>query len=95
MATGDCQLCKQPTGLYDLNCEGCRERALIDEPCKLLRQQLAERMQYKRMTVPNWMREPSCGCKGQCKRMRNIKTEKYDANTPYRQGLVLGKQRTF
>lgn len=79
MATGSCGHCKSASGLYDLNCEGCRERALMDEPCKVLRQQLAERMRYKGMSVPDWKREPSCGCKGNCRRIQNSSVDKYDA----------------
>lgn len=67
----------------------------MDEPCKMLRKQLAERMRFRGFSVPNWMREPSCGCEGRCRRMSNIKTDKYDATTQNRQGLVLGYKRTI
>lgn len=53
--------------VFNYYCDGCRLRALLAEPCKLLRKYMAEDM-ARRFDVPNWKVEPNCGCKNVCKR---------------------------
>lgn len=62
--------------IFDLKCEKCRERALLTEPCKMLRQYMAEDMGRK-FDVPNWKVEPHCGCKRHCKRHTSNQESRY------------------
>lgn len=58
-------------GAYDYKCYTCRERLLMDEPCKLMRQAYVKSLE-KWGEVPDWKREPSCGCGRFCKRRQYI-----------------------
>lgn len=67
-----CDLCEQAKikphfGTFDLKCDTCRVRYLLSEPCKILRQYMAENMARK-YEVPDWKIEPHCGCTNRCKR---------------------------
>lgn len=53
--------------IFDLNCAKCRFRYLISEPCKLLRQYMAQNLARK-FEVHDWKVEPNCGCTNKCKR---------------------------
>lgn len=65
----DCKIAKtnKHHGVYKMTCIGCRERLLMDEPCKLMRKITAS-MLAKWGDVPDWKKDPSCGCGIQCKR---------------------------
>lgn len=92
MLIGDCEWCnaakEKPHGRYSFGCAGCRERALMDEPCKLVRKALAARI-ILWGDIPDWQRDPSCGCRNRCKRRESAeaaaaelaitKQRKYDA----------------
>ena len=72
MSIGDCEYCKKDKEngycpIFNLKCKGCRVRALLSEPCKILRQYMAEDMARK-FEVPDWKIEPNCGCTNRCKR---------------------------
>jgi len=69
MLTGDCKYCNSNSGIYEYECNGCRNRILLDEPCKIMRKQLAERIELYG-AVADWKTEPNCGCKGECKRLK-------------------------
>jgi len=58
-------------GLFDMKCSGCRERLLMSEPCKVMREQMAKSM-LKWGDAPDWKKEPSCGCYTRCKRKAAI-----------------------
>jgi hypothetical protein len=58
---------KQHHGGYAFTCFDCRQRLLLYEPCKLMRETLAN-MLRKWGDVPNWKVEPNCGCMKSCKR---------------------------
>ena len=58
---------KQYHGGYSFTCFGCRARLLLSEPCKLMRETLAN-MLRKWGDVPEWKVEPNCGCMKSCKR---------------------------
>jgi hypothetical protein len=45
---------------------------LLDEPCKILRKALAERIQLWG-EISDWKTEPHCGCKAECKRMKTMR----------------------
>jgi hypothetical protein len=91
MHIGNCEHCnekKYAGGQYNFSCAGCRDRVLMDEPCKLARKALAARIVLWG-EIPDWQREPSCGCKNRCKRresaeaaeaeLKAMKQRKYDA----------------
>jgi len=69
MPCKDCQKSETEKhwGIYQMTCLGCRQRLLIDEPCKLMRQSLANSME-RWGEVPEWKVEPNCGCGRVCKR---------------------------
>jgi hypothetical protein len=54
-----------------MTCVACRERLLMDEPCKLMRQTYAKQME-KWGEVPEWKKDPNCGCVHACKRRQYI-----------------------
>jgi hypothetical protein len=69
----DCDLANTGIhGTYKLGCFECRKRFLLSEPCKLMRQILAEGVK-KYGDLPEWMVEPSCGCINHCKRRQSIR----------------------
>ena len=74
----DCDLAKSGVhGTYQLKCFKCRERFLLAEPCKLLRQILANGI-TKYGDLPEWKVEPSCGCKNHCERRQSIRQVNVD-----------------
>jgi hypothetical protein len=58
---------KQHHGGYSFTCFGCRQRLLLDEPCKMMRETLSK-MLRKWGEVPEWKVDPNCGCMKSCKR---------------------------
>jgi hypothetical protein len=58
---------KQYHGGYSFACFNCRERLLLEEPCKMMRELLSLSLR-KWGDVPQWKIEPNCGCVKQCKR---------------------------
>lgn len=58
---------KQYHGGYSFTCFNCRERLLLSESCKLMRETLAN-MLRKWGNVSEWKVEPNCGCMKSCKR---------------------------
>jgi tRNA(Ile2) C34 agmatinyltransferase TiaS len=54
-------------GGYSFTCFKCRERLLLDEPCKMMREMLSITLR-KWGEVPQWKVEPNCGCAKACKR---------------------------
>lgn len=57
-----------------MTCFNCRERLLMDEPCKLMRQTYAKTLE-KWGEVPEWKKEPNCGCLHACKRRQYIQQD--------------------
>ena len=79
MNTNDCADCaKEHSGIYRMTCKGCRNRLLMDEPCKMLRGYIADNLK-KWGEVDDWKKPPHCGCNGKCKRLENMRTANYDA----------------
>jgi len=73
--TNECKYCqRKDSPTYDYGCIRCRERALIHEPCKVLREHMALNM-WKYGEVPEWKRKPHCGCTNLCKRKQLTKKE--------------------
>lgn len=68
-----CRWCEANyNGTFDYSCLTCRERALMMEPCKVLRKYMADNM-WRYGEVPDYRKEPHCGCKNQCKRRQLVK----------------------
>jgi hypothetical protein len=65
----DCQHAfeKKHHGGFDFKCYYCRQRLLLSEPCKLMRDTLAK-MLRKWGETPEYKIEPHCGCEKSCKR---------------------------
>lgn len=77
----ECEYCNEAKErticpIFDLKCEGCRLRYLLSEPCKILRQYMAEDM-ARRFDVPNWKITPNCGCKATCQRHTKNQENRY------------------
>lgn len=69
LLTVECKDCVKAGGIYTFKCVGCRDRFLMDEPCKIYREIMAQTIK-KWGDVGDWKREPHCGCQGQCKRLQ-------------------------
>lgn len=70
----DCKSCNT-IAIYDMSCSKCRNKILMDEPCKYLRKQLADRIK-KYGELGEWQRQPHCGCSQKCKRIENMRLAK-------------------
>ena len=72
----------------------------MNEPCKLYRETLAKMLEKYGGDVPDWKREPSCGCKQSCKRRQYIRqgqTDQKMVRYAYKlktRRMVLGKSGT-
>lgn len=73
----DCEIAKNKTyySVYQLKCFECRRRLLFSEDCKRIRGMMADELQ-KTGDVPEWKKEPSCGCKDICKRRQLMRLSK-------------------
>ena len=69
----DCELAEIHgiRGTFTLRCIGCKERMLMDEPCKIIREVLAQGM-TKWGDLPEYKKEPNCGCKYTCQRRQSM-----------------------
>ena len=70
----DCKSCNT-IAIYDMTCPLCRNKILMDEKCKYLRKQLADRVR-RYGGIGNWQIEPHCGCSNKCKRIENMRLAK-------------------
>jgi hypothetical protein len=69
----DCDLRKEKIpGIYNVTCPECRLALLLAEPCKIIRQRMAERM-VNWGDPGNYRIEPNCGCVKSCARLANIR----------------------
>lgn len=59
-------------GRYAMSCYGCRQRLLLDDPCKVMREVTAKGME-KWGEIPEWKVEPNCGCKSECIRKKTMR----------------------
>ena len=74
----NCSSCNK-TAIYDMRCEKCRHRLLMDEKCKLLRKYIYDSIR-KYGEVDNWKIEPHCGCNGNiCQRIKNMRLARANA----------------
>lgn len=83
MDIGSCQDCEKAKtqkyyGVHTMKCAGCRERLLMNEPCKLLRATMAENMR-RYGEEPEWKKEPNCGCDFSCQRLTNMRLAKHQS----------------
>jgi hypothetical protein len=79
----DCQLAviHGIRGIYSLKCKGCKLRLLLDEPCKIIREILAQGM-TKWGELPEYKIEPNCGCTFACERRQAMRVLHTNANYP-------------
>lgn len=70
----NCKSCNT-IAIYDMTCPLCRNRILMDEPCKYLRKQIAGSIR-KYGELGDWMVKPHCGCLEKCKRIENMRLAK-------------------
>ena len=72
-----CDYCEKDNGTFDLHCNGCKNRVVMGQPCKILRKQMAEDIERVWGFLPEYEREPNCGCERVCKFKQRIK-KKYE-----------------
>ena len=70
-----CESCQKDSAIFDLHCSGCRDRLVMGIDCKLLREIEAKDIEKKFGFLPDYAKEPSCGCIKVCKRKAAIKHE--------------------
>ena len=68
-----CEYCAKDSPIFELKCYGCRDRLVMVEDCKVLREQVAKQIDKDLGFLPNYKREPNCGCKTVCLRKSRIK----------------------
>jgi hypothetical protein len=76
-----CLDCEKAEGIsyypvYRLTCNGCAQRLVMNEQCKIQRSLMAEYLQMRYDIATNWKQEPSCGCNDVCERRKNVKSNK-------------------
>jgi hypothetical protein len=79
----DCQLAQIHgiRGIFSLKCKGCKLRLLLDEPCKVIREILAQGM-TKWGELPEYKIKPNCGCKFACERRQSMQV--LNSNNKYK-----------
>ncbi len=70
-----CELCQQNSPIFELKCSGCRDRMVMVEDCKLIRKWTAQQIEKDLGFLPDYKREPNCGCTEFCIRKSRIKNE--------------------
>lgn len=75
-----CEHCEKNSPIFDLHCYGCRDRIVMMEDCKLLREQTAKYIDEKFGFLPDYKREPNCGCTKFCLRKSRIKKKEEVGN---------------
>ena len=62
--------------VYTVSCQGCAQRMVMNENCKLQRSMMAEYLEMRYSIATDWKKEPSCKCKDVCERRKNVKSGK-------------------
>ena len=70
-----CEYCAEKSPIFELHCFGCRDRIVMAEDCKFLREQTAKFIDEKFGFLPDYKRTPHCGCEKFCKRKAAVKDE--------------------
>jgi hypothetical protein len=70
-----CELCEKGSGIFDLNCQGCRDRIVMRQFCKIARKEIAEDIEARWGFLPNYKRDPHCGCERVCERKSNTRAK--------------------
>lgn len=73
--------------IYNVNCVDCRVALALSEPCKIMRKDMVERMEKNWGEVPDWKKEPHCGCEKQCERLKNMREADESLKNPRLQGF--------
>jgi hypothetical protein len=70
-----CEKCEKKAHSFDLQCHGCRDRLVMGIDCKVLREIEAKYLDMKFGFLPDYKREPNCGCKTTCLRKSRLREQ--------------------
>jgi hypothetical protein len=70
-----CEYCEKKGGTFNLHCDSCKNRLVMGQPCKIARKQMAQDIEFRWGFLPNYQREPHCGCERVCKFKQRIKED--------------------
>ena len=70
-----CENCEKDSRIFDLQCHGCRDRLVMGIDCKVLREIEAKYLDMKFGFLPDYKREPHCGCKTTCLRKSRLREQ--------------------
>ena len=79
-----CEYCEKGGGVFNLYCDGCKNRIVMGQPCKIARKQMAEDIEARWGFLPDYQREPNCGCEKVCKFKQRIKKKHEQQAEPTR-----------
>jgi hypothetical protein len=70
-----CEKCYKNSPVFNLQCTGCRDRLVMGIDCKVLREIEAKYLDMKFGFLPDYKREPNCGCKTTCLRKSRLREQ--------------------
>ena len=70
-----CEKCDKNSPVFNLQCTGCRDRLVMGIDCKVLREIEAKYLDMKFGFLPDYKREPNCGCKTICLRKSRLREQ--------------------
>ena len=70
-----CEKCEKNSPVFNLQCTGCRDRLVMGIDCKILREIEAKYLDMKFGFLPDYKREPNCGCKTTCLRKSRLREQ--------------------
>ena len=70
-----CEKCDKNSPVFNLQCTGCRDRLVMGIDCKVLRVIEAKYLDMKFGFLPDYKREPNCGCKTTCLRKSRLREQ--------------------
>ena len=79
-----CEKCDKESPIFDLGCHGCRDRLVMNIDCKVMREIEAKYLDMKFGFLPDYKREPNCGCETTCLRKSRIKKKDEQPTEPTR-----------
>ena len=70
-----CEKCEKKSHIFDLQCHGCRDRLVMGIDCKVLREIEAKYLDMKFGFLPDYKKEPHCGCTKVCLRKSRLREQ--------------------
>jgi hypothetical protein len=70
-----CEKCDKNSPVFNLQCTGCRDRLVMGIDCKVLREIEAKYLDMKFGFLPDYKREPHCGCTKVCLRKSRLREQ--------------------